>query len=171
METNFDDIIESVLSKSAIWISGPYGSGKSHILNQLREFFIDRNYEVRSFYAESNETLVSFFNKITAPIININNNDQNFELHLNRLFKIISENQKNGFVIIIDELENWFISLLGMDHKQIDSIARFIRFLAEFTLKHKDVILIISSKDKIPIGRNFNSLNRIKDKIHEIWLG
>ncbi len=137
-------------------------------MNQIKEFFINRNYEVKFCYIEPNDTLISFFNKITAPIININNMDRNFELHLNRLLKIISENQKKGFVIIIDELENWF---RGMDHKQIDSIDRFIQFLAEFALKHKDVILIISSKDKIPIERNFNSINRIKDKIHEISLG
>lgn len=74
--------------------------------------------------------------------------------------KIISENQKIGFVIIIDELENWF---RGANNKQIDSIGTFIQFLAEFTHKHKDVILIISLKE---IERNFNFL-----KILEIRLG
>ncbi len=167
MNNNFDDIIESVLSKSAIWITGAYGIGKSHLLNQLKEFFIEKNYEVKFCYAEPNDTLISFFNKITAPIININNNDQDFELHLSRLLEIISENQKNGFVILIDELESW---LKGMEHEQIDSIGRFIQFLAEFALRHKNVILIISSNE-IPIGINFNFKNRIKGRIHEIRLG
>jgi len=167
MENNFDNIIESILSKSVVWFSGPYGMGKTSILNQIKEFFINRNYEVKFCYVESNDTLISFFKKIITPIININNNDQNFELLLNRLLEIISENQNNGFVIIIDELENWF---KGMDPKQMDSIGKFIQFLTEFTFKHKNVFLIISSKDKIPIGRDFNFLNRIKNKIHEIWL-
>jgi len=163
MENNFNDIIDLVLINSAIWISGPYGSGKSHLLNQLREFFMDENYEVRSFYVEGNETLVSFFNKITNPIININNPDQDFDLYLNRLLKIIRQNQKKGFVVIIDELGNLFG---GKDHNQIDAIVRFIQLLAEFALEHKDVFLIISSKDKIP-RENLILLNRF----HEIFLG
>ncbi len=165
MENNFDNIIESILSNSVVWFSGPYGMGKTSILNQIKEFFIEKNYEVKFCYVEPIDTLISFFNKITAPIININNKDHNFKLHLYQLLKIIIENQKNGFVIIIDELENWF----RMD--QIPSIGQFIQFLAEFALEHKNVILIISSNDKIPIEGNFNFLNRIKDKIHEIWLG
>jgi len=136
-------------------------------LNQLKEFFIEKNYEVRSFYVEPNETLVSFFNKITTPIITINNNDQDFEPLLSRLLEIISENQQNGFVIIIDELENWFKRI---DDNQIDSIGRFIQFLAEFVIKYKNVFLMIASSE-IPIGGNFNFLNRIKDRIHEIRLG
>lgn len=167
MENNFDDIIESVLSKSAIWITGPYGSGKSSILYKIKEFFINNNYEVKFCYGEPNETLISFFNRITPPIININNNDRNFELYLNRLLKIIRENQKNGFVMLIDELENWF---RGMEHKQIESIGRFIQFLAESALKHKDVFLILSSPE-IPIVRNSNFQDIIKNRIHEIRLG
>ena len=137
-------------------------------MNQLREFFIDRNYEVRSFYVEPNETLVSFFNKITTPIININNNDQDFELHLSRLLETISESQKNGFVMLIDELEFWFS---GMEHERITSIGKFIQVLAEFAIQHKNVILIISSSKDIPIGENYNFRNRIKDRFHEIRLG
>ena len=160
MENNFDDISESVLSKSAIWISGPYGSGKLHILNQLREFFIAKNYEVRSFFVEPNETLVSFFNKITTPIININNNDQDFELHLSRLLETISESQKNGFVMLIDELEFWFS---GMEHER----RMFIQLLAEFAIQHKNVFLIIASSKDISIGEN----NIFRNRFHEIRLG
>ena len=42
MENNFDDIIESVLNNSAVWISGPYGAGKTHILYQIKDYFINR---------------------------------------------------------------------------------------------------------------------------------
>ncbi len=31
MENNFDNIIESILSKSVVWFSGPYGMGKTSI--------------------------------------------------------------------------------------------------------------------------------------------
>ncbi|KKM89784.1 hypothetical protein LCGC14_1245210 [marine sediment metagenome] len=164
MENNFDDIIESVLTNSAVWISGTYGTGKSHILNQLREFFIDKNYEVRSFNVESNETLVNFFNKITTPIININNNDQDFELHLSRLLETISESQKNGLVMLIDELEFWFS---GMEHER----RMFIQLLAEFAIQHKNVFLIIASSKDISIGENNNFRNGFKDRFHEIRLG
>jgi len=163
MAANLRRIIESILKNSAVWISGPYGSGKTTILYKIKNYYESKNYDVRFCYVEPSDTPANLFYKISSR------REQNFERFLNQLLEKITEKHKEGLVIIIDELENAFNV---MDDKNMNQISQFIQNLTEFifknnSLENKSVFLIISSQE---LFFKDNYLMRILNKLNKIHI-
>ena len=163
MENNFNNIIQSIYSNSAVWISGSYGTGKTALLKNIESYFKKENFEVKPIYIEPMEKLNNFLIQIFEPIkLNINV-ESNYDLNLNQLMESLYDNHKKGLVLLIDEFEN----ILALDHKIVNSILNLIQIITEFILNHSNIYLIIFSHE---LSEKLDKLTKLKERFVKINL-